>query len=484
MSASLGGLGDALRFEPKWARLITVLGLIGVTTLVAVITRLGVLPIALVLGLVGAVVVLSFRWPLVALAAFVALIPIEEVLVIDGLGTASRYAGILFAVTYGLPRVGHLTIGAMPTAAWAFLAWSLLSLGWALDPNTAWAHLPTLIQLFVIAILVADLTVRKPALVRPIMWVYSLSASATAVVGILTFAGQGYAAQARATIIENQDPAQFAALLVPAFVFALYQVVNGNQRILGGAVAMVTALGIVVSGTRGAWLAVVVVVLFFILPRLGLRRQLSAIALIAIIGLVTLQIPGVSGLLAQRAETAIESGGAGRTDIWAVGVTIYSSAPVLGVGFANFSIAYTQDAVRSSDVRTWNYLEQLGPHNLAIGTLIELGPIGLALLVLFVLPLMLRRGWGPDAAMIQAALASLLTLALFLDILSNRKQLWLIIGLAAGLAYVRDRRRATQPDADPASPDAAGRLDDGRESGGFGSILRIPGSASETQPRA
>ena len=58
---------------------------------------------------------------------------------------------------------------------------------------------------------------------RPIMWVYSLSASATAIIGVLTFAGQGYAAQARATIIENQDPAQFAALLVPAFVFALYR---------------------------------------------------------------------------------------------------------------------------------------------------------------------------------------------------------------------------------------------------------------------
>ena len=176
--------------------------------------------------------------------------------------------------------------------------------------------------------------------------------------------------------------------------------------------------------------------------------------------------------MAQRAETALTSGGAGRTDIWAVGVTIYSSAPVLGVGFANFSIAYTQDAVRASDVRTWNYLEQLGPHNLAIGTLIELGPIGLGLLALFVLPFMLRRGWGPDAAMIQAALASLLTLALFLDILSNRKQLWLIIGLAAGLAYVRDRRRAAQAGRRYPRP----RTTDGRL------VERAPGRWSRLHP--
>ena len=125
---------------------------------------------------------------------------------------------------------------------------------------------------------------------------------------------------------------------------------------------------------------------------------------------------------------------------------------MFGVGFANFSVAYTQDAVRASDVRTWDYLQSFGPHNLVIGTMIELGPIGLLLLALFVLPLILRRGWGPDAQMIQAALASLFVLALFLDILSNRKQVWLILGLAGGLAYLRRVREKTLPETDPPTP--------------------------------
>ncbi len=46
---------------------------------------------------------------------------------------------------------------------------------------------------------------------------------------------------------------------------------------------------------------------------------------------------------------------------------------------------------------------------------------------------------GTRRAAVQAALASLLTLALFLDILANRKQVWLVIGLAAGLAAVASR---------------------------------------------
>ncbi len=89
-----------------------------------------------------------------------------------------------------------------------------------------------------------------------------------------------------------------------------------------------------------------------------------------------------------------------------------------------------------------------------IGTLIELGPIGLLLVGLFLGPLVFQRGWGPDAATIQAALASLLTLALFLDVLANRKQVWLVIGLAAGLAVLARRNRKTPTNGTP-SPERA-----------------------------
>jgi hypothetical protein len=125
---------------------------------------------------------------------------------------------------------------------------------------------------------------------------------------------------------------------------------------------------------------------------------------------------------------------------------------VVGVGFANFPIAYTADVVRASDVTSWYRLEGAAPHNLVIGTVVELGPIGLMLLLAFVLPLALRRGWGPDAAIVQAALASLLTLALFLDLLANRKQIWIVIALAAGLAAVaRQMRQESEPDHGPAA---------------------------------
>ncbi len=439
MNAAVASIGAAFRVDARSAWLIGLAGLFCVLSATALATRLSMLPAALALVLMTLVTVVSLRVPLLSLALFAALIPIEAVVLIDGVGTVSRLAGVLFAVTYGVPRLGRLAFGSMPPAGWAFVAWAVLSLGWAIDPATAWAQLPTLIQLFLIAVVIADFVVQRPGVVRPVLWAYGVSAAVTALIGTQYFLAQG----TRAIAIDHTDPAQFAAVLLPALVFSLHEVLAGRQRILGGAIALVTTAGVVVSGTRGAWVAVAVVVLLFVLPRLSLPRRVAAIAIILVLVGSAYQLPGVSDLVTERSESALSTGGAGRTDIWRAALTIFRSSPVTGVGYANFPVAFTPEVIRASDVSSWKWLrlEGAGPHNVVVSTTVELGPIGLLLLVLFLGPLVLRRGWGPDAASIQAVLASLLTMALFLDILAGRKQVWLAVGLAVGLAYLARRKR-------------------------------------------
>ena len=398
----------------------------------------------------GLVLLVSVRWPLLPLYAFAALIPIEAVLVIENLGTLSKFAGLLFVVAYGGPRLGRLALGAMPPPAWAYVAWAILSLGWALDPAVAWDELSTLLQLFVIGLLIADVVIHRPAVVRPILWAYSIAAAITGLLGIESFVGSGGAFGGRAAGLQNQDPAQFAVVLLPALVFGLFEILNGRRLWLSIPVTLFTLGGVVVSGTRGAWLAVAVVVFLFVLPQLTMAKRAAAITVMVTMVLVTLQLPGVGEMVTQRADTALSSGGAGRSDIWSVASNIYAEAPVLGVGYANFPVAYTADIVRESDVGLYsvNNPQGRGSHSILIGTTIELGPIGMLLVLLFLGPLVLRRGWGPDAVVVQACLASLMTSALFLDILSNRKQVWLVIGLAAGLAYLARRRAGRTVEVD------------------------------------
>jgi len=420
-----------------------------VALLAAVATRLGLLVQVTGLAAVLILFLVSWRWPLFALFALAVLIPVEDAGVIGGLGTLSKATGILFAVVYAVPRLGRLRLSAMPLAGWAYLAWALASWAWALSPDVALGQLVTLVQLFVIAVLVANVVVHDPSIVRPLLFVYSLSATVAAGLGLVAYVSS--AAGSRVAALPNQDPAQFAALLLPAFVFSLYELLRGYRPLLMGPIVLLVTTGIILSGTRGAWVSAIVVVAIVIVPHLR-PRQLVASAILAFsVTVLALQIPGVANLVTQRTALALVTGGAGRTDIWTVGLHIFASNPVTGVGYANFPVAYTPAMVAAANVQF--YLEAAsGPHSIVVGTLGELGLVGLLLLALFLLPLAVRRGWGTEATVVQGILVSLLVSALFLDVLSNRKQVWLAIGLAAGLVY-----RARHPVAEAVGSDEPNR---------------------------
>ena len=428
--------------DTRSARRAATLATLGGLTLVAIVGIVGYstrtdreLQAAAALG-AAFVVLMSIRWPLVPLFALVVLIPIEEAVVLGDIGSLSRYAEILFIVAYGLPRLGRLTIRAIPLPGWAYVAWAIFSVTWAIDPTASWVLITPLLLLSLMALMTAAAVVERPAIVRPLLWTYSLSASATAVVGIHSFATSGGLGD-RSAAIANQNPAFFAAILLPAFVFGLNEMLHGRRLFLSGSITLVTALAILASGTRGAWVSVAVVIVVFILPRLPAARRVVASAAIVAALLITLQLPGVANFVGDRADTAISTGGAGRADIWTVGIGIGVDHPVTGVGLANFAIAVTPERIRDTTAAGPDAagIANFAAHNIVIGTFGELGIIGLVLLTAFVLPLILRSGWGPNAVVVQASLASIFVLALFLDVM-NRKEVWLFIGLACGLAYL------------------------------------------------
>ena len=59
--------------------------------------------------------------------------------------------------------------------------------------DVAWPQLATLLQLFLIAVLIADYVAAKPSIIRPVLWAYSLSAAVTALVGIQSYLQVGLA---------------------------------------------------------------------------------------------------------------------------------------------------------------------------------------------------------------------------------------------------------------------------------------------------
>ena len=281
---------------------------------------------------------LSVRWPLIPLFAFATLIPVEEVVVLGNLGTLSRLAAILFIVTYGLPRLRRLHAGAMPPAAWGFVGWSIFSVGWAIDGGVALQQVPVLVLLFITAILIASAVVDRPTIVRPLLWAYSLSAGATAVVGTYKYLAGSVpiSTNDRVSALQDQNPAYYATLLLPALIFCLFELIANRQKIVSITIAGASSAAILASGTRAAWLSAGLVIVGFVLPRISPGRRVAAIGLGLALSLVALQLPGISAVVIERADIALSSGGAGRTDIWSVGLTIYETAPLSGVGLGNF----------------------------------------------------------------------------------------------------------------------------------------------------
>jgi len=457
MTAALR-IQETLGLQRWLARALLAAALLGGVVVVAMAVRNGQIERLALVSAFGLAVLFCLRWPLVPLFVFVALIPIEFIGFVGDLGTLSRYAGILFAVVYGVPRLGRLTLRAVPLPGWLFFGWALVSITWALDPNVAATALGTLVQMFVIMILVADVVVHQPLLVRPLLWSYSVSAAITGVIGVEAYL-TGASSTGRVSAFATQDVAQFAAILLPALVVSLFELLRGRLIPISAAIAAITTTGIVVSGTRGAWLSAVVVLALFVIPRLKPVARIAAVGVIALLLVVSYQLPGVADLVSRRTATAITTGGAGRTDIWNVGLTIIQSSPIIGVGYGNFPVAFTPEMIAESDVGAYlaNDESARGPHSIVFGSFAELGLVGFIPLALFLLPFVLRRGWGPEGGVVQAALVSLLVSSLFLDIL-NRKQLWLIVGMAAGLAFLAARRREIAPVPIPHASGPARRL--------------------------
>ena len=410
--------------------------------LVAAATYRGMLePVAL--GVAGvAAIVFTLVNPRLMLYLYVGFIPLEYVLVLDEVGTATRAIGAVFFAGYFLHRFGQVHLRTIPFVGWAFLAWALASFTWAIDQTVASEQLLTLVQLFAMAVVVADFAAEEPDVVRPVLVVYSVATVASALVAVGVAALGGGIGADRIGAFDTQDVAQFSALLVPAFLFLLVELFEWRRPLLAVSGLMIVAAGMILSGTRSAWVAAAIGAAIIILPRIG-RRALIPLVLLGLAGVALFTMEDLQTLVVERLSTALSSGGTGRIDIWSVGLNIFSSNPLIGVGFGNFPVAFTPEVIRDTNVPGLEITvldPGAGSHSIIIGTHTELGVIGFALLASFLWAAVASRGVGSAWSVVHASLVALLVQALFLDIL-NRKHVWLILALVLGLIWREARNR-------------------------------------------
>jgi O-antigen ligase len=319
----------------------------------------------------------------IGLGSFAVLIPFDQIAVLGQAEhgrTLTWFAGA--AATAVLLGVGLASrrYAAPPAAAkwWVLFAlWYAMTTAWALSPQTAIEFLPTVFALLVLYLASVCFRYRESEF-RAITLLAILGGIVAAIWTIYLFRqGSFYetGAETRASLIvdgryANPDGLAMTLLLPISLSFGYF--LSFKRGLMKSCMLMalaVTTLGMLVTMSRGAVVALVVMFLVYLYR---LRAGLRLILPIAALSMLLFLMP--SGFFL-RFQQASQSGGSGRLDIWRVGLAAFSHYGLIGAGLHNFPFAYTNYAGEATHFKGI-YRDA---HNIYLCIAVETGLVGLLL---------------------------------------------------------------------------------------------------------
>lgn len=394
------------------------------------------LALALTLGpaLLYAAIIAPTAFPF---SPYIVLVPLSEVLTLPEFGTIGRLLGAATAgalLLYML-RTKRFTDPNRWLAAWlVYFLWAGASLLWAIDASRSWEILSTSLQLFGLYVVVSMFPIRLGQL-QTLLFATIAGGVITACYGIYLFSHGISIANRLSLSADNStgDPNHVAASLILPLALSIY-VLLWNRSLFVRAL-MLCSSGILLvtilwSGSRGAMVGVLALLVFLIV-RDPHRRAIGAVcAVLAAIGAV------ISGpaILGRFSEAAV-NGGAGRADIWHVGWVAFTQNWLFGAGYENFAFAYDRAYMQVFQPFYTNW--HRAPHNVFLGSAVDLGIIGLGLMMIAWIGQFKMLDFIEDTdsryglrLALQASVIALVVVALFSDIMIS-KYTWLLFMMIA-----------------------------------------------------
>ncbi len=414
---------------------LAVLSMLGLTVFAG--TKTGVaLALAATIGPLAAygAIVAPLVFPF---SLFVALVPFDNLLSLDAFGTFTRLLAIACGASFVFWLIRTRRAIAPDRALWFWILlalWCATSMGWAIQPEASYAHMFTLCQLLSLYGALSFMPVERRTLYVVFAAVIVSGVLASGYGAYVFRHGTDVGPQGRLFLANDNDiidPNHFAAALILPIACALIGALRARSTALHTAciaALLVMGGGIAVSGSRGSAVAVAIAMLHIVF-RLRTRLVAAGVAFAALCAALALD----NNVLA-RFSSAEASGGAGRLDIWRVGLLAFREHFWLGAGYSNFPLAYDQAFINVSEHYYTHW--HRAPHNILLSFGVELGIVGLVIFLAawFVQFRTLRaiRRDDPLYAVriaIEGALIGLFIAGLFLDVM-HTKYLWLAFMLA------------------------------------------------------
>ena len=323
-----------------------------------------------------------------ALWLFIFSMPWERSIVVPGIGAAGTLFGLIafvagvIAVTQG-GKLKARTPSLYLVLFALFVLWSALSFFWAWNQEGAQTRISTYLQFLVMSWLVWELC-RTQEQRSSLLQAYVLGAYIVVVRIVYSFFANPFSASQEQALYRytgiDDNPNSLATFIGIAIAIAWYLAMQyrGHKRqwlYLAYVPICLMALGLLAS--RGG-MFVGVIAFSFIPLTYGYLSTVRKVVITLLI--VSVSVVGISAIpqsnidrLSETADEITEGNVSNRKQIWEAGLQAFREQPIIGIGIGSFSTAVEQ-------------VRGVGrpPHSVYIGTLVELGFIGLVLLLLVI----------------------------------------------------------------------------------------------------
>lgn len=404
--------------------------------------------------------------------AFVFSVPWENAVHLGGLGRGSKFLGLALAFVWAgsvLLRRRLRDPDGFQKAYFLLVAWSGLTFYWSIDAGSTTTGFLTYAQLLFMVYIIWDLCDTETA-IESALQAYVLGAYIASFSIVLEFLSAPDARfpeheRLRGLGTEVDGIALIVAIAVPAAWYLAasptHQLGSPGRRFLNFAYVPVGLFAVVITGTRGATLALLpaAIFIFWSLRHARPSHRFAALGTL-VAAIVVLVVYAPRGPLAriQTATTATELGSedsalSGRWGIWVESSHAFLDRPVFGAGLDAHRAAVSGGL---NEVRTFRIAEKEA-HNTYISVLVETGIVGFAIFVAMIVIVIKRirrlSGWR---AWYWSAQVSVLAIGAMSLSLEESKSIWIFLSLCVATSAVAGSRSGTAVPAPIGAP-AAGR---------------------------